>query len=125
MRIPAYQIHNVLNTYSLQLFKGGTVTQNADSGSDPSGCGISPETSRMAVIDKIAAQIIQRITHLDTLASRHIMPAPVPADRTDTLHTEIQSNQFVFNTLDTHNIKTSQTLSIEGSIFFIKRDPPE
>ena len=124
MHIPAYQIHNVLNTYSLQLFKAGTVTQNADSGSDPSASRMSPETSRMAVIDKVAAEIVQRITRLDTLTARHIAPSPVPADRTDTLRTEIRNNQFVFNTLDIHNIKTSRTLSIEDSIFFIKRDPP-
>jgi hypothetical protein len=125
MHIPAYQIHNVLNTYSLQLFKAGTITQNADSGSNPSAGRMSSETSRMAVIDKVAAEIVQRITRLDTLTSRHIGPSPVPAVRTDTLRTEIQNNQFVFNTLDIHNIKTSRTLSIEDSIFFIKRDPPE
>jgi hypothetical protein len=125
MHIPAYQIHNVLNTYSLQLFKAGTITQNAGSGSDSSAGGISPETSRLAVIDKVAAEIVQRITRLDTLTAKPIAPSPVPADRTDTLRMEIQNNHFVFNTLDIHNIKTSRTLSIEDSIFFIKRDPPE
>ena len=53
MHIPAYQIHNVLNTYSLQLFKAGTTTENADSGSDSSTGRISPEISRMAVIDNV------------------------------------------------------------------------
>ena len=125
MHIPAYQIHNVLNTYSLQLLKAGAVTQNADSCSDPSAGGMSPEISRMAVIDKVTAEIVQRITRMDTLTARHIAPSPVPAGRTDILCTEIQNNQFVFNTLDIHNIKTSRTLSIEDSIFFIKRDPPE
>ncbi|MFH0995868.1 MAG: DVU0524 family FlgM-associated protein [Pseudomonadota bacterium] len=124
MHIPAYQIHNVLNTYSLQLFKGGTVTQNADSGSDPSAGRMSPETSRMALIDKVASEIVQRLTRLDTLTARHIAPTPLPAVRTDILRPEIQNNQFVFNTLDIHNIKTPRTLSIEDSIFFIKRDPP-
>ena len=125
MHIPAYQIHNVLNTYSLQLFKAGTVTQNADSGSDSSPSRISPETSRMAVIDKVAAEIVQRITRLDTFTARHVAPSPVPTGRTDTLHTEIQNNQFVFNTLDIHNIKTSRTLSIEDSIFLSKGTRPE
>jgi hypothetical protein len=123
MHIPAYQIHNVLNTYSLQLFKAGTATQNTDSGSDSFTGRISPEISRMAVIDKVAAEIVQRITRLGTLTSTHIAPSPVPADRTDTLHAEIQSNHFVFNTLDIHNVKTSRTLSVEDSIFFIKKDP--
>jgi hypothetical protein len=124
MHIPAYQIHNVLNTYSLQLFKAGSVTQNADSGSNPPLSRISPESRRKAVIDKVAAEIIQRITRLDTLTARHIPPSPVPAGRTDSLRTEILNNQFVFNTLDIHNIKTSLTLSIEDSIFLIKRDTP-
>jgi hypothetical protein len=125
MHIPAYQIHNVLNTYSLQLFKAGTVTQDADSGSDSSASRISPETSRMAVVDKVAAEIVQRITRLDTLTDRHTAPSPVPTDHTDeTQRTENHYNQFVFNSLDIQNIKTSRTLSIEDSIFFIKRDPP-
>ncbi|MBI5591273.1 MAG: hypothetical protein HY881_12400 [Deltaproteobacteria bacterium] len=124
MRIPAYQIHNVLNTYSLQLFKAGTVSENTDSASDPS-IKTSPETIRMALIEKIATEIVQRITRLDTLNARHIAPSPVPVGRADAQSAEFQNNQFVFNTLDTHNIKTSRTLSIEDSIFFIKRDPPE
>ena len=85
---------------------------------------MSLETRRTAVIDKVASEIVQRITRLDTLAARYIVPSPVPADRTDAPRTEIRTKQFVFNTLDIHNIKTSRTLSIEDSIFFIKRDPP-
>ena len=124
MHIPAYQIHNVLNTYSLQLFKAGTAIQDANSGSDSSASRISPETSRMAVVEKVATEIVLRITRLDTLTTGHIATSPVPADQTDTLHSENQNNQFVFNSLDIHNIKTSRTLSIEDSIFSIKRDPP-
>jgi hypothetical protein len=124
MHIPAYQIHNVLNTYSLQLFKAGAATQNSDSGSDPATGRMSPETRRMAMIDKVSAEIVQRITSLDTLNARHIVPLPVPPSRTDAQGTEIRYNQFVFNTLDIQNSKTSRTLSIEDSIFFIKRDPP-
>ncbi len=124
MHIPAYQIHNVLNTFSLQLFKDGTVTRDADSGSDSSASRISPENSRTAVIDKVAAEIVQRITRLDTLTAGHIAPSPLPADRTDNQQAEIRNNQFVFNVLDVHNNKTSRTLSIEDSIFFIKKDPP-
>ena len=125
MHIPAYQIHNVLNTYSLQLFKAGSVSQNADSGSDTVASRMSPETRRNAVIDKVAAEIVHRITHLDTLTAGHIAPSPVPSGRTDALRTEIRNNQFAFSILDIHNIKTSRTLSIEDSIFLIKRDPPD
>jgi hypothetical protein len=124
MHIPAYQIHNVLNTYSLRLFKAGTVTRNVDSGSNSSAGGMSPESRRKAVIDKVAAEIVQRITRLDTLTAGHITPSPVPVDGADTLRLEIQNNHFVFNTLDIDNIKTSRTLSIEDSIFFIRKGPP-
>ena len=79
----------------------------------------------MALIDKITTEIVQRITRLDTLTARHIAPWPVPVGPTGTLNTESRNYQFVFNTLDIHNIKISRTLSIEDSIFFIKRDPPE
>ena len=122
MHIPAYQIHNVLNTYSVQLFKSGTVTRSAEPGSDPAAARMSPENRRQAVIDKVASDIVQRITRLDAFTAKHIAPSPVPAGRTDALETEIRNNQFVFNTLDIHNIKTSRTLSIEDSIFFVKRD---
>jgi len=125
MHIPAYQIHNVLNTYSLQLSKAGSVSQNADSGSDTAASRMSPETRRNAVIDKVAAEIVHRVTHLDTLTAGHIAPSPVPSGRTDALRTEIRNNQFAFSILDIHNIKTSRTLSIEDSIFLIKRDPPD
>jgi hypothetical protein len=122
MHIPAYQIHNVLNTYSLQLFKAKTVAHEADPGSDSPASRISPEASRMAVVEKVVAEIVQRITRLDALTSAS---SPVPTDQTgDALCMENQYNQFVFNSLDTHNVKTSRTLSIEDSIFFIKRDPP-
>jgi hypothetical protein len=124
MHIPAYQIHNVLNTFSLQLFKAGSVTQNADSSSDPPAIRISPGSRRKAVIDKVAAEIVQRITRLDTLTAGHITTSPVPVDGADTLRLEIQNNHFVFNTLDIDNIKTSRTLSIEDSIFFIRKGPP-
>lgn len=124
MHIPAYQIHNVLNTYSLQLFKARNATQKTDSDPAQTVGRMSQETRRMAVIDKVAAEIVQRITRLDSLTSRPVIPPPVSTGRTDALDTEIRNNQFVFNALDIHNNKTSQTLSVEDSIFFIKRDPP-
>lgn len=124
MHIPAYQIHNVLNTYSLQLFKAGTAIQNADSGPDSSASRISAETRRKAIIDKVAAEIVQRITRLDALSAGHTVPSQISPGRTAALHTENQNNQFVFNTLDSHNNKMPRTLSIEDSIFFIKKDPP-
>jgi hypothetical protein len=124
MHIPAYQIHNALSTYSLQLFKAGTDTQNADPDPHPPVNRISSETKRQAIIDKVAADIVQRITRLDALTAKHLAcaPSPVPTSQVDTL--DIQNNQFAFNTLDIHNIKTSRTLSVEDSIFLIKRDDP-
>lgn len=122
MHIPAYQIHNVLNTYSLQLFKAGAADRRKE-GSDPSSGGMSSEARREAVIDKVATEIVQRITRLDTLNVKHIALSPVPADRTDAPKIEIYNNQFEFQTLDIHNTKTSRAISIEDSIFLIKRDP--
>ncbi len=125
MHIPAYQIHNVLNTYSLQLFKARTATQNADSGPNASASRISVETRRKAVIDKVAAEIVQRITRLEALSAGQTFPSLVSPGRTDTQDTENQNNQFVFNTLDSHNNKTPRTLSIKDSIFLSKRTRPE
>lgn len=119
MQIPAYQIHNVLNTYSLQLYKAGTAAGDGDCERASSINRISPEMTRQAVIDKVAEEIVQRITRLDAL------PESPPASTAPADSAEIRSNQFVFNTLDTRNMKIPQTLSIEDSIFFIKRGPSE
>ena len=122
MHIPAYQIHNVLKTYSLQLFKVVTNAYNSDSDALPSSGIISSETRREALIDKVASEIVQRITRLDMLSTRHSLPSPVSTSRSDSPDLELQHNQFVFQTLDIHNQKTPRSLSIEDSIFLIKRD---
>jgi hypothetical protein len=121
MQIPTYQIHNVLNTYSIQLFKAIEAACLSDSTRPPSP-GVATETRREAVIDKIAAEIVQRITQLDSLKTQTVVPITPSPIREDEQYSETQHNQFVFQKLDIHNNKTSQSLSIEDSIFLIKKN---
>jgi hypothetical protein len=124
MHIPAYKIHNVLSTYSLQLYK--EINPDPHSKADPNHHApknqAAPEIRRQAVIDKVAADVMQRITHLDAPATKRIVctPSSIPADSAE--NKEIQNNLFIFNSLDIHNVKTSQCLSVEDSIFSINRD---
>lgn len=122
MQIPPYQIHNVLNTYSLRLFKSVTSESLPITDTASSLTGASSETRREAVIDKVATEIVQRITRLDSLKTRPTIPSPLTSSRTDVQHPEIRHNHFVFQTLDIHNNKMSRSLSIEDSIFFVKRN---
>lgn len=122
MQIPAYQIHNVLNTYSLRLFKSVTSGSLPIADTASSLTGASSETRREAVIDKVATEIVQRITRLDSLKTRPTIPSSSTTSRTDVKLPEIRHNLFVFQTLDIHNNKMSRSLSIEDSIFFVKRN---
>ncbi len=120
MQIPTYQIHNVLNTYSSQLFKACLAEVGL-----PSEVGhlaeiqMAREVQRRALVDKIAVDIVQRITRLDSLTHSFSASESLPSSHDAAL---VRFDHFVFNTLDASNQKTAQTRSVEDSIFLIKRD---
>ncbi len=72
MKIPAYQIQNVLRLYFKQLGEGKILEKTGTSGlttSDLASSGLSPERprvissegTRQAIIDKVAAGIVEKI----------------------------------------------------------------
>ncbi len=63
MVISAYQVNNVLRVYGDQLRHGRISHRGKDTSSRaPDKISISPEARRKAIIDKIAAHIVERIT---------------------------------------------------------------
>ena len=65
MQIPSYQIQNVLKIYSKQLSQGKMLSRNSKFGIANTVSGdsvsISSEGKRKAIIDKVAANIVDRI----------------------------------------------------------------
>ena len=121
MHIPSYQIHNVLNTYSSQLFKACLAEIDQPSGgSQLAELQMVREVQRRALVDKIAIDIVQRITRLDSLTSSFSASGDIPSDSSST---DSHFDAFVFNMLDTRNQKIARTLSVENSIFLIQRNP--
>lgn len=121
MHIPSYQIHNVLNTYSSQLFK--TCLSELDrpsEGSQLAELQMVREVQRRALVDKTAIDIVQRITRIDSLTSSFSVSEDIPSDSNST---DSRFDTFVFNMLDTCNQKIVRTLSVENSIFLIQRNP--
>lgn len=127
MQISAYQIHNVLNAYSIRYFKVITEAQQTDDEYDISvDTRMSPQEKRQHIIEKVASDIIARITSLYSLSVRQLSVSEIqqepPSKKRAFIRAEPGSNNFAFNTLDAENVKTFKTISIEDSIFLIKQD---
>lgn len=65
MQIPAYQIHNVLKAYSRQVSQGKFSAKHRGAGSvntTVDKISISAEGKKQGVIDKVASDIVKKIT---------------------------------------------------------------
>ena len=65
MQIPAYQIHNVLKAYSRQVSQNKLSAKNKSAGSVNTSVdkiSISAEGKKQGVIDKVASDIVKKIT---------------------------------------------------------------
>lgn len=125
MEIPTYQIHKVMRVYTKQLTQSKLLERNKSSVSKASvdQITISTEGKRQAIIDQVAADIVERITNFG------------PRDEfdqeiVDKLENEIgrkvdfkkaQKSEFVFNTIDGEKGKTTSSIPVEDSQFLINR----
>jgi len=126
MQIPSYQIQNVLKVYSKQLSQGKMLSRNSKFGVankvSADSVTISSEGKRQAIIDKVAANIVDRII---TEGPKEENEAQI----TDQIELELgkkinfskDKNQFTYTTIDDDNNKTTKTLSVEDSQFIVKR----
>ena len=126
MQIPSYQIQNVLKVYSKQLSQGKMLSRNNKFGVankvSADSVTISSEGKRQAIIDKVAANIVDRII---TEGPKEENEAQI----TDQIERELgkkinfskDKTQFTYTTIDDDNNKTTKTLSVEDSQFIVKR----
>ena len=125
MFVPAYQIHNVLKVYTRQL------SQPMDGAGDSAGGGkppigkinISDEGKRQAVIDKVAADIVERISRFESLAADAptAQGDPPPAGNLPQPAPRQKPAQFTFNVIDGSNQKKTCNLPVNDSRFFSQR----
>ncbi|MEA1968521.1 MAG: DVU0524 family FlgM-associated protein [Thermodesulfobacteriota bacterium] len=126
MQISSYQIQNVLKVYSRQLSQGKILARNKDIGrgqTSADNVNISSEGKRAAVIDKVAASIVDKIT---TAGPKEEMEQKITSQIEKEIgqkinFTEKKEEKFSYTTIDENNNKTVKTLSVEDSDFVIKR----
>jgi hypothetical protein len=125
MLIPSHQIHNVLKVYGKQLSQTRMLERQKelDRKQPMDNVNISAEAKRQSIIDKVAADIVDRIT-------RSGPQDDVEKGIIDKLEGEIgesvsfnsrREDKFVFNVINSDNQKTTNTLEIENSMFLINR----
>lgn len=126
MQIPSYQIQNVLKVYSKQLSQGKILARNKMAGHNPAtaeNVTISAEGKRTAIIEKVAQNIVDRIT---TVGPKEDMDQNIASQIEKELGRKIDFTQkkeekFSFTTIDENNTKITKTLSVEDSQFVIQR----
>lgn len=125
MQIPSYQIQNVLKVYSKQLTQGKLLAKKSAVKNQASAdnVNISAEGKRAAIIEKVAASIVDRITTVGPTEDVEMSIAgQVEKELGQKINfTQRKEEKFSFTTIDENNVKTTKTLSVEDSEFVIRR----
>ncbi len=126
MEIPSYQIQNVLKVYSKQLTQGKILARNKKSGGNTVSAddvSISPEGKRAVIIEKVAANIVDRIT---SVGPKENVEKKIVQQIEDEIGQKIdftkrKEEKFSFTAIDENNQKVTKHLSVEDSNFVIRR----
>ena len=125
MQIPSYQIQNVLKVYSRQLSQGKIMSRNKFGDANANSADsvtLSSEGKRQAIIDKVAASIVDRIT---TEGPKEKTEEKITSQIEQELGKKINftkdRNQFTYTVIDENNQKSTRTLSVEDSKFIVER----
>ena len=125
MQIPSYQIQNVLKVYSRQLSQGKILSRNKFGNTNSvsaDSVSISSEGKRKAIIDKVAANIVDRIiTEGPKEKSEEIITSQIEKELGKKINFSKDKNQFTYTVIDENNEKATHTLSVEDSKFVVKR----
>jgi hypothetical protein len=124
MHIHSYQIHNVLNFYRNQLSRGLGGHGHDNQGQTPAAADrikISMEGQRQSLVDKISAEIVERITRSGpetpfekVLADRIMGSSDAGTRQADQGATSVQhATAFTYTVIDEHNQKKTNTLSAQ------------
>ena len=125
MLIPSHQIHNVLKVYSKQLSQTRMLERQKelDRTQPMDNVNISAEAKRQSIIDKVAADIVERITQSgpqDDVEKGIIDKLEGELGKSVSFNSR-REDKFVFNVINSNNEKTTSTLEVENSMFLIKR----
>ncbi len=125
MFVSSYQIHNVLSVYSKQLSQDrGAQKQKAGNKKPLSDqINLSTEGKRRATIEKVAKDIISKISHYGS--NDEIKASKLDRPR-ENLKNHFESDTkkettFVFNVIDDLNKKTTTALSVKDKRFLMNR----
>lgn len=125
MQIPSYQIQNVLKVYSRQLSQGKILSKNKFTGTNQISADsvkISSEGKRKAIIDKVAANIVERIiTEGPREKTEEKITSQIEKELGKKINFAKDKNQFTYTTIDDNNQKVTHTLSVEDSKFIVQR----
>ncbi len=125
MQIPSYQIQNVLKVYSRQLSQGKIISRNkfgAATKVSADSVTISSEGKRKAIIDKVAANIVDRIiTEGPKEENEEKITNQIEKELGKKINFTKEKNQFTYTVIDENNQKSIHTLSVEDSKFIVKR----
>jgi hypothetical protein len=118
MHVPSYQINNVLKVYSKQVSQNKALNRQKDLGLDNAPThdkiSLSTEGKRKAVIDKVASDIINRLTTTDSSGTKETeVAAQVRQEKGQDPEVDRKKNgRFVYNYIGEDNEKTTSTLSV-------------
>jgi methionyl-tRNA formyltransferase len=125
MQIPSYQIQNVLKVYSRQLSQGKIMSRNKFGNADTNSADsvtLSSEGKRQAIIDKVAANIVDRIiTEGPKEKTEAIITSQIEQELGKKINFTRDRNQFTYTVIDENNQKSTRTLSVEDSKFVVER----
>ena len=125
--IPRYQILNVLSVYIRQVSQSRIIEHQKKLGTKTSAdkIDISAEGKRKMIVDKVAADIVDRITQFgprDPIEQGIVNQIEIELEKPIESDEENEQDQnFVFNVIDDENKKTKNCLSLEGTHFITKR----
>lgn len=125
MNVSTYQIHNVLNVYSKQLsqdrsapkLKSGYKRNLTDQ------INLSPEGKRRATIEKVAQEILSKISDYGAKNERKTEEQDRFEEK-EKAHFESNHKReaaFVFNIIDELNKKRTTALSVKDTDFLVNR----
>ena len=125
MFVSSYQIHNGLSVYSKQLSQDrGAQKQKAGNKKPLSDqINLSTEGKRRATIEKVAKDIISKISHYGS--NDEIKASKLDRPR-ENLKNQFESDtkkekKFVFNVIDDLNKKITTVLSVKDKRFLMNR----
>jgi hypothetical protein len=125
MQIPSYQIQNVLKVYSRQLSQGKIMSRNKFGDANTNSADsvtLSSEGKRQAIIDKVAANIVDRIiTEGPKEKTEEKITSQIEQELGKKINFTKDRNQFTYTVIDENNQKSTRTLSVEDSKFIVER----